>query len=215
MKYKCIIFDCDGVLVDSEEISNSVLIQMANEIGAEIKMGYAIENFAGKSLKSSLEYIEKLTKKPLPNTFEQEYRNRTYSAFKTDLKPINGVHTLLNQISVPFCVASSGPIDKIRLNLKTTNLIQKFENRMFSSYEIGSWKPNPEIFEYAAKQMGFKPSECAVIEDSLAGIRAGKKGGFEVFGFATNKNKTEFIKEGAKVFFEMDKLFELLRSKSN
>jgi len=210
LKYKCIIFDCDGILVDSEEISNSVLIQMANEIGAEIKMEYAIENFAGKSLKSSFEHIEKLTKKSLPSTFEQEYRNRTFSAFKTDLKPIKGIHNLLNQLSVPFCVASSGPVDKIKLNLTTTNLMEKFENRIFSSYEIGSWKPNPEIFEYAANKMGFKPDECAIIEDSLAGVRAGRKGGFDVFGFASQKNKTELQKEGAQVFFEMNKLFELL-----
>jgi len=210
LKYKCIIFDCDGILVDSEEISNSVLIQMANEIGAEIKMEYAIENFAGKSLKSSFEHIEKLTKKSLPSTFEQEYRNRTFSAFKTDLKPIKGIHNLLNQLSVPFCVASSGPVDKIKLNLTTTNLMEKFENRIFSSYEIGSWKPNPEIFEYAANKMGFKPDECAIIEDSLAGVRAGRKGGFDVFGFANQKNKTELQKEGAQVFFEMNKLFELL-----
>jgi len=210
LKYKCIIFDCDGILVDSEEISNSVLIKMANEVGIEIKMEYALENFAGKSLKNCFAHIEKRIKKPLPNTFEKEYRNRTFSAFKTDLKPIKGIHDLLNQISIPFCVASSGPIEKIRLNLTTTNLIEKFENRIFSSYEIGSWKPNPEIFEYAAKKMGFEPNECAVIEDSLAGVKAGIKGGFDVFGLANHKNKTELKKEGANVFLGMNELYELL-----
>lgn len=210
MKYKCIIFDCDGVLVDSEEISNSVLIEMANEIGAEIKMDYALENFAGKSLKNCFEHIENIIGESLPNTFEKEYRNRTFSLFKTDLKPIEGIHKLLDRISVPFCVASSGPIEKIKLNLTTTNLIDKFENRIFSSYEIGSWKPNPEIFQHAARKMGFKPNECAVVEDSIAGVRAGIKGGFDVYGFANNINKSELIKEGAKVFFEMNKLLELL-----
>ena len=215
MKYKCIIFDCDGILVDSEEISNSILIQMANEIGVEIKMEYALENFAGKSLKSCFEHIEKLIKKSLPNTFEKEYRNRTFSAFKTDLKPIKGIHKLLDQIKIPFCVASSGPTEKIRLNLTTTNLIEKFENRIFSSYEIGSWKPNPEIFEYAAKKMGFEPNECVVIEDSLAGIKAGRKGGFDVYGFCNEKNNRLFENEGAKVFSEMNELYELLKLKNN
>ncbi|MDT0606004.1 HAD family hydrolase [Croceitalea rosinachiae] len=210
MKYKCIIFDCDGILVDSEEISNSVLIQMAREIGIDIKTEYALENFAGKSLKSCFEYIEKRIEKPLPDTFEKEFRNRTFSAFKTDLKPVKGVRNLLERISVPFCVASSGPIEKIILNLTTTNLMEKFENRIFSSYQIGSWKPNPEIFEYAAKKMGFKPNECAVIEDSLAGVKAGIKGGFDVFGLASPKNKDEFRKEGAIVFSEMNELCKLL-----
>ena len=210
MKYKCIIFDCDGVLVDSEEISNSVLVEMTSEIGTEIKMDYALENFAGKSLKSCFEHIEKIIEKPLPNTFEKEYRNRTFSLFKTDLKPIAGIHKLLDKISIPFCVASSAPVEKIKLNLTTTNLIDKFENRIFSSYEIGSWKPKPEIFEHSARNMGFKPSECAVIEDSIAGVRAGIKGGFDVYGFASKKNQSALKKEGAKVFFEMNELLELL-----
>lgn len=210
MKYKCIIFDCDGILVDSEEISTSILIQMANEIGANIKMEYALKNFTGKSLKSCLDYIEKQIDQPLPNRFEKEYRSRTFSAFKTDLKPINGIKELLNKITVPCCVASSGPVDKIRLNLTTTNLIQKFEDRIFSSYEISSWKPNPEIFEYAAGKMGFEPNQCAVIEDSLAGVQAGVKGGFDVYGLANDKNKVELEKAGAKVFFEMNELYKLL-----
>ncbi len=183
---------------------------MANEFGIEIKMDYAHENFAGKSLKSCFEHIEKIIEKPLPNTFEKEYRNRTFSLFKTDLKPIAGIHKLLDKISIPFCVASSGPVEKIILNLTTTNLIDKFENRIFSSYEIGSWKPNPEIFEHSARNMGFKPSECAVIEDSIAGVRAGITGGFDVYGFASKKNQSELKKEGAKVFFEMNELLELL-----
>ena len=183
---------------------------MANEIGAEIEMEYALQNFSGKSLKSSLDYIEKRTKKSLTKEFEKQYRNRTFSAFKTDLKPISGIHKLLDRIEIPFCVASSGPVEKIRLNLRTTNLIEKFENRIFSSYEIGSWKPNPRIFEFASQEMGFEPNECAVIEDSIAGITAGINGGFDVYAIANQRNKDEFKKAGAKVFFGMDELYELL-----
>ncbi|MDG1954462.1 MAG: HAD family hydrolase [Polaribacter sp.] len=210
MKYKCIIFDCDGVLVDSEGISNRILVEMANSVGAKIELKYALENFAGKSLKSVFEHIEKLIEKKVPDSFEKEYRKKTFKAFKTELKPIRGIHNLLNEISVQYCVASSGPTKKIRLNLTTTKLIEKFENKIFSSYEIGSWKPNPEIFEYAAEKMGFKPNECVVIEDSMAGIIAARKGGFDVFGFTNEENKKDFENEGAKVFFEMGELNELL-----
>ena len=210
MKYKCIIFDCDGVLVDSEEISIKVLTEMVNSLGKKIDLEYAVENLSGKSLKSVFEFIENLIGGKLPDHFEKEFRRQSFESFKTDLKPVDGIHDLLDKLSVPYCVASSGPIEKIRLNLTVTNLIGRFEDRIYSSYDIGSWKPNPEIFEYAAAQMGFKPRECAVIEDSLAGIRAAKKGGFDVFGFAKPKNKLDFEKEGAVTFFEMGKLYELL-----
>ncbi|MBJ6368762.1 HAD family hydrolase [Snuella sedimenti] len=210
MKYKCIIFDCDGVLVDSEEISNEVLIEMMDAIGVKMEMEYAMENFTGKSLNSILKFIESLIDKKVPSHFEKEFRERTFKRFKTDLKPIKGIHTLLEKISVPYCVASSGPTEKIKLNLATTGLIGKFENRIFSSYEIGSWKPSPEIFEYAASEMGFKPSECAVIEDSIYGVIAAKRGGFDVFGLANGKKQYEFENEGATVFFEMEKLIDLL-----
>jgi len=96
MKYKCIIFDCDGVLVDSEGISNRILVEMANSVGAKIELKYALENFAGKSLKSVFEHIEKLIEKKVPDSFEKEYRKKTFKAFKTELKPIRGIHNLLN-----------------------------------------------------------------------------------------------------------------------
>ena len=210
MKYKCIIFDCDGVLVDSEEISSKILIDMANFLGAEIDMEYADINFTGKSLESVFVQIEKLAGKKLPENHERDYRNRTFKAFKSELKPIKGIHSLLNKISVPYCVASNGPTEKIRLNLSVTNLLDKFENKIFSAYAVKSWKPDPELFLFAANKMGFAPSDCVVIEDSIAGIIAAKKGGFDVFGNAKPNNHEEFEKEGAKVFFEMETLIDLL-----
>jgi len=211
MKYKCIIFDCDGVLVDSEEISSKILIDIANSLGAEIDMKYADINFTGKSLESVFLHIEKIAGKNLPKNHAQDYRTRTFEAFKSELNPIKGIHNLLNEISVPYCVASNGPTDKIRLNLSITKLLDKFENKIFSAYEIKSWKPDPELFLHAAKTMGFEPSECVVIEDSLAGIIAARKGGFDVLGYAKNRTHEAFEKEGAKVFFEMETLINLLK----
>lgn len=130
--------------------------------------------------------------------------------FKTDLKPVEGVPELLDKITVPYCVASSGPREKLQLSLTVTNLIGKFENRIYSSYDIGSWKPNPEIFLYAAKEMGFKANECAVIEDSVAGVKAARAGGFDVFAFANDRNKKTMKDLGATVFFNMKELYQLL-----
>lgn len=210
MNYKCIIFDCDGILVDSEGISDAVLIEMAQEIGVTIDIEYIRHHFAGRSLKYIFQSLVDRIEGNLPQGFEQDYRTRTFNRFKTDLQPIKGIHRLLNQITIPICVASSGPPNKIELNLTTTKLLNYFKGHLFSSYDIGVWKPNPDIFLHAANTMGFKPQHCAVIEDSLAGVKAGIAGGFDVYALANTENKDTFIKEGAVVFYSMDELYALL-----
>ena len=212
MKYKCLIFDCDGILVDSEAISSKVFVEMAKELDIEIDLEFAIENFSGVSIKSTLEYIANRTGKELYDNFEKEFRARTFELFKTDLKPVKGISELLDKINVPCCVASSGPREKLELSLTTTNLLPKFEGRIYSSYDIDSWKPNPEIFLYAAREMGFRADECAVIEDSWAGVKAAKACNFDVFAFANERNKKTMNELGATVFSEMSELYKLLQN---
>lgn len=211
MKYKCIIFDCDGVLVDSEAISSSVLTEMANELGVTISQEEALENFTGKSLKYSLNYIENILGKSLPTDFEYQFRMKSFEQFAKNLKPINGIHEVLNQLNIPFCVASSGPVEKIVRNLTTTKLIHYFEDKIFSSYEINSWKPDPHIFLHAAKKMGFDVNDCLIIEDSITGIEAAKKGGFDVIGFVNDNNKERFKNENIPICFSMNELSNLLK----
>lgn len=210
MKYKCIIFDCDGVLVDSEAISAKVFQDMLAELGFHLDFETVLEQITGTSMKENLNFFRKKINRELPTNFETDFRKRSYEAYKTELKPIKGVHDVLSKIKLPIAVASSGPIKKIKLNLTTTNLIDKFGKNIFSCFEIGSWKPEPGIYLHAAKQMGFKPSECAVIEDSITGTKSGKAGGFDVFAFTENKNKFAFEQLGATVFFEMSELLQLL-----
>ena len=207
---KCEIFDCDGVLVDSEAIGNQVLISMAKEFGLEMTIEDAFKNFNGRSLKDCFHQIEKIITRKLPENFESEYRRKSFEAFKTDLKPINGIKEFIDNLKVPFCVASSGPVEKIILNLTTVGLINKFENKIFSSYQINSWKPEPEIFLFAAKEMGYKINECIVIEDSRAGIISAKKGGFRVYGFANKHNEQELKEEGAIIFHSFAELENIL-----
>ena len=210
MKYKCIIFDCDGVLVDSEVISAHVLVELAESVGVSIPLDFAISEFSGRSLKTNFNYIEERANERLPDSFEKDYRAKTFEAFKKDIKAIDGVHELLDRLDVPFCVASSGPVNKIELNLTTTKLIDHFTGRIFSSYEIQSWKPDPGIFLHAAREMGFAPEECVVIEDSASGVRAAKSGGFDVFGLVNKSNKKSLEQEGVDIFYEMNTLDQLL-----
>jgi len=206
MEVKCIIFDCDGVLVDTEKIGNGVLLSMAAEHGFEMKLEDAYRDFNGRNLKECFIHIENAIAKKLPDNFESEYRERSFEAFKTQVKPMEGIVEFLNKLKIPYCVASSGPVDKIRLNLEVAGLLDRFENKIFSSYEINSWKPDPGIFLHAAKEMGFAVKDCIVIEDSKAGVMAGISGGFKVYGFANGYNNEDLEKEGAELFSNYEEL---------
>ncbi|MES2239387.1 MAG: HAD family hydrolase [Bacteroidota bacterium] len=211
MKYKCIIFDCDGVLVDSEAISIGTLVSMAKSHGAIIEENEAHQLFLGKSLEFCFEYIANLANKKLPESFEEDFRMRTFEAFAKDLQPVKGIHELLAKIQVPIAVASNGPADKIRLNLATTQLIDKFEGAIFSAYDINSWKPNPELYLHAAKTMGFDVKDCVVVEDSPAGVQAALAGGFAVFGFTNHSNFDALQQMNIPLFDDMANLDLLLQ----
>ena len=190
-KYKCVIFDCDGVLVDSEPIGNQVLVDMANELGANIDLAYAYKHFKGNHMQSCVDHISTLIKQSLPEDFTLRYRQKSFEAFKSNIKPINGVSDLLQSLQIPYGVASSGPENKIRLNLELTGLLPYFKSNIFSCYSIQKWKPSPEVFLWAAETLGFKPEECIVIEDSLIGVQASKNGGFDVIGYTANDYNNE------------------------
>ena len=209
-KYKCIIFDCDGVLIDSESIAIGVLVNMANDLGAKIDFNETMISLKGKSLNSCMELISKRIGKSLPPEFEANYRGLTFETFKRDIKPIKGVKEVIERLKIPFCVASSGPENKIRLNLELTGLLPYFEGKIFSCYTIQKWKPEPDVFLWAAKTMGFKPKDCLVIEDSISGIRGAKAGGFEVFGYTEHDYHNELKKETDITFNSMNDLFQLL-----
>lgn len=208
---ECIIFDCDGVLVDTETIMISVLLEMAAIPGAQIDIEEAVKLFSGRQILETIKMLEEIAGTPFPEDFEQHFRQRAYDEFKRKVKPVEGVVDLLRTISVPYCVASSGPREKIELNLKLTGILPFFDAaRIFSSYEIGSWKPDPGIFLHAASKMNFLPSQCIVIEDSLAGVEAGVRGGFRVFALTNGHNKEELAERGAIVFNKMSELPQLL-----
>jgi beta-phosphoglucomutase-like phosphatase (HAD superfamily) len=157
-KYKCIIFDCDGVLIDSEPIAIGVLVEMANYLGANMDFNTALIELKGKSFNSCTHLISKRIGKPLPVNFESDYRINTFEAFREKIKPIKGVKSVVENLDIPFCTASSGPENKIRLNLEVTGLLPYFEGNIFSCYAIKKWKPEPDIFLWAAKTGTFRIS---------------------------------------------------------
>ena len=210
-KYKCIIFDCDGVLIDSESIAIGVLVDMANYLGANMDFKESMIGLKGKSLNTCLTLISKKIGKPLPVNFEKDYRINTFEAFRKKIQPIKGIKDVVERLKIPFCVASSGPENKIRLNLEITGLLPFFEGNIFSCYVIQKWKPEPDIFLWAAETMGFKPNECLVIEDSISGVRAAKAGDFDVFGYTEHDYNKELPPIATKTFNKMSDLLDMIQ----
>ncbi len=211
-KYKCLIFDCDGILVDTEGISNQLLVDMANRYDANIDLNYGLKHFKGSHFYSNVNHIKTLTTQRIPDTFETEYRSVLETIFKNQVTAIKGVKAVVKNLKIPFCVASSGPTEKIRLNLDLVGLLPYFEGRIFSCYTIKKWKPEPDVFLLAAKTMGFHPTDCLVIEDSKLGVLAAKNGGFDVFGYTEHDYYNDLDGLATKTFNTMDNLLTLIAS---
>jgi HAD superfamily hydrolase (TIGR01509 family) len=179
-----IIFDCDGTLVDSETLSLAVLIEHVAEFGLIITHSEAMERFAGNELSVVFSEFERRLGRKLPDDFLDNFRSRQCDVLKKQLLPVPGVHDLLDAITLPFCVASNAPLSKVNVCLETVELIHHFQpHRIFSAYQINAWKPAPDLFLMAAESLGVAPQNCAVVEDSIFGIKAGLAAGMQVFAF--------------------------------
>jgi HAD superfamily hydrolase (TIGR01509 family) len=201
-KFGLVIFDCDGVLVDSELITNRVFAQMLNELGIAVTLDDMFEQFMGRSMPQCLELITKLLGGPVPGHFVEEYRTRSATALRSELKAVPDIDTVLAAIRIPYCVASSGTHDKIHTTLGITGLLPQFRGKMYSVTEVARSKPFPDVFLHAARRQGVVPAECAVIEDTPTGVRAGVAAGMTVFGYCALTPKQRLIEAGAHHTFE-------------
>lgn len=174
---RCVIFDCDGTLVDSEYLCNLGLEIMLRDYGITASATDLMQRFRGGKLATILQTLEAEYEVSLQRDFIPTYRALVEQLFEQQLKPCAGVSEALSALTLPICVASSGPPEKIEKSLALSGLRDFFNDRIFSSYVVGSWKPDPGIFLYAAREMGFEPRHCAVVEDSPVGIAAAEAAG--------------------------------------
>jgi len=179
-----VIFDSDGVLVDSEPIASRILAEALTELGFPLTPEQAIERYTGIAMSAVLARIEAEWGRPLPDDFRATLRERDFSAFRAQLQPVPGVREMLEQLRHARCVASSGTPEKLRVTLGVTGLLPCFEPHIFSAEMVSRGKPAPDLFLFAARQMGFRPENCTVVEDSVAGIRAACAAGMRAVGFA-------------------------------
>jgi HAD superfamily hydrolase (TIGR01509 family) len=178
-----VIFDCDGVLVDSEPISFAVLRETVARAGVELEESLAYRQFLGKSMSSITRMIAEEFHITLSDEHIESMRTELFARFQAELQPIPGIAEILPHLGLPHCVASSSQPERIRLSLTKTGLLGFFEPNIFSATMVKRGKPEPDLFLHAAKTMGFAPSDCIVIEDSPAGIQAAHSAGMKVFAF--------------------------------
>lgn len=176
-RIECLIFDLDGTLVDSEILCLQGYCDTVPDLDWDAH--YIAKHFRGWKLNLIVEAIEKHIGRTLPDNFEEIYRARVAELFEDQLKPFDGVLELVASLDRPKCIASAGPIKKMRHSLGLTGLLPYFDPHLFSSYVIQSWKPEPDLFLHAAKTMGFEPDACLVIEDSPVGIEAARRAGMQ------------------------------------
>jgi HAD superfamily hydrolase (TIGR01509 family) len=205
-----VIFDCDGVLVDSEEIANRALAGLLTKAGLPTGYDEAVDTYRGRSMDAILEIAAERLGGPLPFDLSARYDETIEDEFQRDLKPIPGVVEALNRIDLPNCVASNGGLQKMEVTLRITGMWERFEGRIFSADQVAAGKPAPDLFLHAAREMGFDPSTTAVVEDSSLGVEAARSAGMRVFGYASHTTPEELAAAGGHPFTDMADLPDLL-----
>lgn len=211
-RFDLVIFDCDGVVVDSERIVHEVFGNFIRSLGADLDSARMNELFLGRRLADCIAIIEGITGRRAPEDALDRYRAERDRVLREQVQPVEGVRELLEALTVPYCIASSGDHAKMHATLGATGLLPLFEGRLTSATEVAHGKPAPDVFLLAAERMGAAPARTAVIEDSVNGVLAGRAAGMTVFGFAGLVPAADLAAAGAaRTFTHMRELSALLR----
>lgn len=212
IKPDLIIFDCDGVLVDSEVLSCRCLSETLAGYGITIGTDEIVRLFLGRSTAAVLQHYADMGR-PIPPTFPAEFTAKVRAAFQTALYPIEGVAVVLEGLQqdgrqIPYCLASSSALDRVSLSLSLTGLASYFGSRLYTSQMVKQGKPAPDLFLYAAERMGAEPRRTLVIEDSVSGVMAGKAAGMQVWGFVGGGHYGSHDGRGPLVEAGADRVFD-------
>jgi len=188
-RWDLVIFDNDGVLVDSEPLANTVLAELLTASGVPTTPEESVARYLGSTIGRVRRLVEAATGTVLPVEFEQRYHDAVHAGMRRGLEPIPGIVDVLDhldRIGQPYCVASSGSHERIELSLGRTGLLERFGDRRFSAEDVARGKPAPDLFLHAASALGADPGACAVVEDSAAGLVAARAAGMSAFGYVAS-----------------------------
>ncbi len=210
MTPRLVIFDCDGVLVDSDRISLRVQAERISALGLEMSYEDCVRDFLGLGMPATLRILTERLGSPLPPDWESDLDVAVKDAFRAELRPIPGIEQALDQIDLPTCIASSGSHKKMRLTLGLTGLWDRFSGRIYSGEEVRQGKPAPDLFLHAASRMSTPPRHCVVVEDSPFGVIAARAAGMPALGYVPEGDAGRLAHEGARTFGSMAELPTLL-----
>lgn len=211
MQFDLIIFDCDGVLVDSEVLANQLLRDALAENGLVMTVEQVVETYVGRSMDAVVSISEELLGSELPEHFLDQLQIKTFALFEKKLKAVDGVEEVLialKEKDIQICVASSGSFEKMNLTLCITDLKKYFDGNIFNSSQVKRGKPYPDLFLFAADQMQVEPAKCLLIEDSVPGVQGGVAAGMEVMAYSARSNMQKLKKAGGLVITDMHQILE-------
>jgi HAD superfamily hydrolase (TIGR01509 family) len=208
--FDLVIFDCDGVLVNSEPLANQVYVHMLGEFGHQVDAEQYLREFSGVYIYKRLEVTSQRLNWTPPTDFLSVFNERLLTLTEKELQPVMGIHSLIESLSGPICIASNGSPKDIALRLRITQLTEHFGKAIFSGMEVANPKPAPDVFLAAAKAFNVHPSRCIVIEDSILGVTAAVRAGMRVYGYAVFTPSKSLIEAGAIPFENMAELQKIL-----
>ncbi|QKJ89237.1 6-phosphogluconate phosphatase [Paramixta manurensis] len=207
MQVQCVFFDCDGTLVDSELLCTQAYVNTFAQYGVTLSLQEMFEKYKGVKLYDIIADVCQHHQTTVPvEALESAYRAEVARLFDQQLKPIQGAKALLERVNVPMCVVSNGTVNKMQHSLGLTNMLRFFGNQLYSGYDIGHWKPEPELMYHAAQQMGVAIEHCILVDDSEAGVNAGIAAGIPVFYFCADAHNKPIDHPLVTTFDDMTQL---------
>lgn len=205
-----VFFDCDGTLVDSEVICSKAYVHMFAQYGIELALEEVFKTFKGVKLYEIIDTISQEYDVNLPKSeLEPIYRAEVARLFDCELEEIAGATALVEQIKVPMCIVSNGPVSKMEHSLGKTGMLHRFQDKLFSGYDIQRWKPDPALMYHAAEEMGVEVKNCVLVDDSMAGSKSGIAAGMEVFYFCADPHNAAIDHPKVTTFTDLAQLPEL------
>lgn len=214
-KTELVIFDCDGVLIDSEIISARILIRQLGRVGVHVDFPYVQKNFLGRSWTKVAAEVRVNYGLDLDSDFEESYRSELLTAFETELQAVSGIETVLEELNAPACVATSSTPKRASRSLELSGLSGYFGDRLFTASQVANGKPAPDLFLFTAATLGVAPENCLVIEDSTPGLSAARAAGMEVWRFCGGSHLRGLSTEelagdgGYRLFDKWSRFFEM------
>jgi HAD superfamily hydrolase (TIGR01509 family) len=214
VRFKLVIFDCDGTLIDSEPIANRVLRDQLELVGISMPLAEIMRTFVGKTREQCIALAEELSGRALPPDFAQSWDTALFAALRAEVKPVEGIPELLPCLPVPWCVASNGSPERTALALEAAGLMPWVKGKIHTASEVANPKPAPDLFLHVAREMGSHPRDCVVIEDTTTGVKAAVAAGIAVFAYAgaPHADANALRAAGATTFTAMRDLPALLEA---